>query len=418
MTENLTKARVEKFVAAGAPAGKSEAILWDGLIVGLGVRVRSSGSASWTFQYRRKGAGRSEAPRKVTLGSWPTLTIDAARGAAQALAGEVALKKDPASDLREERRRERTAVSAALDDYQRALERRRIVNTTTVMSTLRRGLAPFAAREIDALTRADLVGLIEALEHAGKPGAATDLRSHSRAWLEWAVSRGLVQFNVLAGLRRARSSRAERLGDESKGKALSDEEIVALWNSATTLGAFGGMLRLGLLTAMRRNELAGLRWGDVHDNRIVLAAGSTKTGAKHEIPLTSAMRAVLTAQPRGTGPLVFSSTRTGGQLAGWSGLVDAAVRTSGVHFRLHDLRRTVRTVMSRCGVREDVAELAIGHLRTGLLAIYNRDDAWSARVSAFEAVSQHIAQLVSGGAPKADVSAHDPRVVVALGARR
>ena len=293
MTENLTKARVEKFVAAGAPTGKSEAILWDGLIVGLGVRVRASGSASWTFQYRRKGAGRSEAARKVMLGSWPTLTIDAARGAAQALAGEVALKKDPAADLREERRRERTAVFAALDDYQRALERRKIVNTTTVMSTLRRGLAPFAAREIDALTRADLVGLIEALENAGKPGAATDLRSHTRAWLEWAVSRGLVQFNVLAGLRRARSSRAERLGDERKGKALSDEEIVALWNSAAALGAFGGMLRLGLLTAMRRNELAGLRWSDVHDGRIVLGAGATKTGAKHEIPITATMRNVL-----------------------------------------------------------------------------------------------------------------------------
>jgi site-specific recombinase XerC len=128
-------------------------------------------------------------------------------------------------------------LARALDDYERTLERRKIVNAKTVMSTLRRGLAPFAAREIDTLTRADLVGLIEDLENAGKPGAAIDLRSHSRAWLEWAVSRGLAPFNPLAGLRRPRSSRAERLGEENKGKALSDPEIIALWNSAGAMGA-------------------------------------------------------------------------------------------------------------------------------------------------------------------------------------
>jgi integrase len=414
MTENLTKARIEKFVSAGPPAGKSEAILWDGVIVGLGMRGRAPGSASWVFQYRRKGAGRSEPARKVTLGSWPTLTIDAARTAAQAMAGEIALRQDPAKDLRAERSRKRQIVSAALDGYEHALERRRIVNVKTVMSTLRRGLAPFLNREVDALTRADLVGLIDALESAGKPGAAIDLRSHTRAWLEWTVSRGFVQFNVLAGFRRARSSRAERLGDESKGKALSDAEITALWNAAATRGAFGGMLRLGMLTAMRRDELAKLRWGDIRDDRIVFG---TKTGLRHEVPLTVLMRNVLTAQPRTTSDLVFPSSRTGKQMAGWTELVAAANCKSGVVFKLHDLRRTVRTLMSRCGVPEEAAELAVGHVRRGLIAIYNKDDGWTSRASAFELVSAHVAQLVSGGAPEADGSEHEPRVV-ALGARR
>jgi integrase len=416
MTENLTKTRIEKFVSAGPPPGKSEAILWDGVIVGLGVRGRAPGSASWVFQYRRKGAGRGEPARKATLGAWPALTIDAARTAAQAMAGEVALKRDPARDLRTERSRKRQIVSAALDGYERALERRRIVNTKTVMSTLRRGLAPFMSREVDTLTRANLVGLIDGLENAGKPGAAIDLRSHSRAWLEWTVSRGYVQFNVLAGLRRARSSRAERLGEESKGKALSDEEIIALWNSAGALGAFGGMLQLALLTGMRRNELAGLCWPDVRDDRIVLAAHTTKTGAAHEIPLTVMMRNVLTAQPRTTSNLVFPSSRTNAQMRGWTSLVDKAVGASSVKFRLHDLRRTARTLMSRCGVPINIAELAIGHIRSGLVPIYDKDPAWRPRADAFERVSQHTAALMSGGAPETG-EAHENRVV-ALGARR
>ena len=53
-----------------------------------------------------------------------------------------------------------------------------------------------------------------------------------------------------------------------------------MWNSVGAMGAFGGMLRLGLLTGMRRSELAGLRWCDVHDDRIVLEAHGTKTGVE------------------------------------------------------------------------------------------------------------------------------------------
>src|SRR4029077_19661073 len=124
--------------------------------------------------------------RRVTLGSWPTLALDAARAAAKGMVGEIALKKDPAMELRDERNRERRIVSRALDEYERSLQRRKIVNVKAVMSTLRRGLAPFASREIGALTRKDLISQIDRLEDAGLPGAATDLRSHSRAWLEWA----------------------------------------------------------------------------------------------------------------------------------------------------------------------------------------------------------------------------------------
>ena len=99
----------------------------------------------------------------------------------------------------------------------------------TILSTLRRGLQPFLKREIDTLTRADFVRRIDAVENAGKPGAAAELRKHCRSLLEWAVSRGLAPFNVMAGLRMPRASRAERLEDVGKGRALSDDEVRAQW---------------------------------------------------------------------------------------------------------------------------------------------------------------------------------------------
>ena len=50
--------------------------------------------------------------------------------------------------------------------------------------------------------------------------------------------------------------------------------------------------------------------------------------------------------------------------------------------------------MSRLGVAEDIAELAIGHVRADLIARYNKDEAWEGRSDAFERVSSHVAALI------------------------
>jgi hypothetical protein len=56
--------------------------------------------------------------------------------------------------------------------------------------------------------------------------------------------------------------------------------------------------------------------------------------------------------------------------------------------------------MSRLGVPEDIAELAIGHVRADLIARYNKDEAWEGRRDAFTRVSDHIETLIGarGGA--------------------
>jgi integrase len=110
------------------------------------------------------------------------------------------------------------------------------------------------------------------------------------------------------------------------------------------------------------------------------------------------MRAVIAAQPRGLSPLLFPSRITGGRLNGWTNLVAQLQDLSGVNVELHDLRRTVRTLMSRLGIAEDIAELAIGHQRADLVARYNKDQAWPARVAAFEKVSAHISALLAAAA--------------------
>ena len=140
-----------------------------------------------------------------------------------------------------------------------------------------------------------------------------------------------------------------------------------MWRAAE--GALGALVKLGLLSGMRRGELADLRWDDILDDRIVLSAAMTKTATTHEIPLTPLMREILKRRPHTISPLVFPSYN-GRRLCGWSEHMARLVPRAGVGpWTLHDLRRTCRTLMSRCGVPEPAAELAIGHVKATLVAI-------------------------------------------------
>jgi integrase len=267
------------------------------------------------------------------------------------------------------------------------------VNFKSTLSSLRRGLSSLLGRDVKTLTRSDYVDAIHDIEDSGRLGAAQDLRKHSRTFAEWCVGRGLTDHNVLAGLRRPRQTRAERLKTQEKGRALSDDEIKSVWAAADQMASFGHLVQLALLTGMRRGELSGLQRVDIRSDRIALEAQHTKTGAAHEVPLTDLMRDVLTREPCTSSKIVFPSSLTGTRISGWSKLVKQLVKISGVDLTMHDTRRTCRTLMSRLGVAEDIAELAIGHQRADLVARYNKDEAWEKRVDAFEKISAHVALL-------------------------
>jgi hypothetical protein len=109
--------------------------------------------------------------------------------------------------------------------------------------------------------------------------------------------------------------------------------------------------------------------------------------------LTDLLRAVIAAQPATVSALVFASEKTGRAFNGWGKSVTALQRAASVIFTPHE-RRTCRTLMSRLGVPEDIAELVIGHVRADLIARYNKDQAWEGRSDAFARVSAHIATLI------------------------
>jgi integrase len=396
----ITTTEVEKFVKAGVPDGKPHATLRSG--DGLCLRLLPSGSDSWQFVYRLKGGGRREPQRTVTIGAWPAIGAKTATEKARLLAGEVARGRDPRAQIREAKRRERAVVAIALDDYQAWITGRGLLKVGTMMSSLRRGLEHLLRHDLANLDRTTLIGAIERIERTGRTGAARDFRKHLRSFLNRQLSLGVISVDPIAGYRMPAATKNDILEAEARGKALDEHEIIALWAAATTLGPpFGNLVKMGLLTGLRRGELAALRWDwiDRDGQKITIPGETMKSGREHALPITCLIANLLDDTPNRGGGLVFpSEQRAGGAtpLSGWSKMLTRLRQASGVTGAgLHDLRRTYRSALADLGVREEIAEAMIAHRRSDLVSRYNRAQLWDQRREAAEKFDAWMARLLA-----------------------
>ncbi|WP_316189487.1 tyrosine-type recombinase/integrase [Bradyrhizobium sp. SZCCHNS1054] len=389
---------------ATLPLGKAQHYLHDDKLPGLALRMRATGGRTWVYLFTKPGVRGTQ---RKTLGPWPKYNEKAARKAATIAAGEVVKGMDP-NDAKREARRQRAAekrrttlADLIVEDgpYQTSLTDRRVVNWKPALSALRRGLKEHAENGVGDLTRRQIMAAVDRVAKTGKRGAAKDLRKHTHTFLEWCVGEGYVDHNVLAGYREPKETRAQRVGRRTKGRALSDEEIIKVWRASGKLGTFGLLTRMCLLGGARRSEPTIIEWQKhIMDDRITFDAAWTKMGLHHDVPRTHLVDEVLATAKhfqRATSDCVFPSPKTGGQMSGFTKMVNRLVKESGVaKFTMHDLRRSLRTVMSRCGYDNEIQRLCVGQKPRGIDQVYNHDEQWIIRKMAFEAAHDYIAELV------------------------
>jgi integrase len=108
---------------------------------------------------------------------------------------------------------------------------------------------------------------------------------------------------------------------------------------------------------------------------------------------------IVEAQPR-LGDFVFSVN--GNRPISYGRAKRSFIDTSGVsNWRLHDLRRTSRTLLSRAGISPDVAERCLGHVIPGVRGTYDRHSFYKEKVHAFEALAALLERIVHP--PEGDV---------------
>jgi integrase len=384
----LTAASVERI----KPPAAGQIEHFDKGFPGLALRASYGGGKSWVFFYRIGGR-----QRRMTLGTYPALSLADARQAWREARQDAATGRDPA----QARKRDKPAqdfTTVAHEWIRRDQGKNK--SRAEVERVVERELVPaWGHRNVDEIGRRDVLDLIDSIVDRGAPTMARRVQAYVHRFLKWCVGRGIIATNPATDLPKpGAETRRERV--------LADDELVVVWRGAMKLGwPFGHAVRLLLLTGARREEIGQLRWPEIdHELGIIKLEGvRTKNGKPHDIPLSVAAVALLEHLPRiASSPFVFT-TNAKTPISGWSRAKSELDGLASISpWRIHDLRRTVATGMQRLGVGLQVVEAVLGHVsgsRAGIVGIYQRHGYDAERRAALEAWGAHVTALVAGREP-------------------
>jgi integrase len=383
-----TKKLTQGFVStAKAEEGKDRTLYWDASLPGFGLMVMAKGHRSYVAQYRANGQSR-----RVTLANAAQVDLEAARKQARKLFGEVAGGQDPAA---EKRKVERYTLKAVCENYL-AREGDKLRSLQTRQATLTRLVYPvLGERPIEEVRRRDIAALLDKVQdERGTPMADLVLSLLRRIFNWYATRDDDFVSPIVRGMARSNASERER------DRILSDDELRAVWKAAEQYpGApWGQYIRLLLLTATRRGEVAGMTWDEVQGDIWTIPKSRYKTKPKEDVvfPLSKAALKVLAEVPHIQGSEYPFSTNGRTPVGGFSGLKLRFDLASGVRdWTLHDLRRTARSLLSRCpGVTPDISERCLGHKIGGQRGVYDRYPYIEEMRHAFEALASLIETIV------------------------
>jgi len=408
----MSAAKITKRIVDSATPKETNTFIWDQDVRGFGLKITPAGSKSYVLQYRM--GGREATTKRFTIGKHGSPWMpDGARREAERLLTLVRQGIDPADAERERRRK---AVTLAFSDYADRFvdlylkehwtdswsEGRRIID---------RNIKPvFGSRPLTGITRADVAQLLDS--YADRPAMKKNTHSVLRKLFKWAANRGDIATSPIAEMQGPKAV-------PSRKRVLTHEEIVCAWLAAGELGyPWGPVIRLLIATLQRREEVAGLMWGELHLPSAMweLPPARAKNGEGHRVPLASLAMEEIQGLPRKAKGFLFTTT---GRTA-VSGFSDAkerldermlrimqtrAARRGGdpqdvelVPWRFHDLRRTGTTNLQALGVPIEVTEAVINHISgttAGVAGVYNRFKYDPQKKEALEAWDTKLRELLS-----------------------
>lgn len=379
-----------------------------GTVSGLGLQVTPSGARSWVLRIVI-GSKR----REIGLGSYPAVTLEAARDKARVLREAVREGRDPVEDKRAARSALKASQATArtfrqcAEAYVKAHEAgwKNAKHGQQWKNTLETYAYPVMG---DLLVRDVQKGhVLEALRPIWTEKTETASRLRSRIEL-------VLSYAMQAGYRPEGPNPARWRGglDEilpAPGRVAKVEHHRAL--PIDSMGAFMGRLRaaegngaraleFAILTAARSGEVRGATWAEIdrEAKTWTIPAARMKAGKEHRVPLSAAALAVLDRADRLAGTdLVFPAPR-GGTMSDMT--LTAVLRRLEVPAVPHGFRSTFRDwAAERTAYPGDMAELALAHaIESKVEAAYRRGDMFEKRRRMMTDWAAFIARPAAAGA--------------------
>jgi integrase len=374
------------------PTGKTDHIQWDPDLPGFGVRLRP-GKASFIVQYR---VGTDQ--RRKSMGDVRKITVEDARGVARKRFAQIELGIDP--DAEDEKRKTEQASDART--FEKVVPLYLEARNTYVAADryLSRHCGPLNKKPVTKITFEDTAGLIRDLVEKHGATSAARARSALAAFFVWCMRQAMAKTNPVIGTENPIE------GKEARDRVLNDEEIRAIWRNSGD-DEFGKIIRLLFLTACRRDEIGGLRWPEVDAaaGKLALPKERTKSKRAHKLSLPAAAVAIVgSVKRRNSRDTLFGGGANGFNAWSYStlaltGRITAAAGKALVPWRLHDIRRTVRTRLGKLGVLPHVAELVLNHAghKSGIGGVYDHHDYEPEITAALAKWEAHLMAIVNPG---------------------
>jgi integrase len=348
-------------------------------MAGLYVRVMPTGRRSFVAVVR----DREKRQRWVTIGQAPAYAIDTARKRA----GEIIRA------VREGRSEPDSFERVAARWRELHCEARKLRSMDQIDRYLKRMTHAWTGRAFTSIGRGDVAKLLDQIESDSGERPATYALQVFSSLANWYAARDdNYRSPIVKGMRRGLPVKRDRI--------LSDDEIRAIWPAAEANGLFGAFVRLLLLTGQRREKVSAMRWDDVSiDGVWTIQTEAREKGNAGELVLPEMALEIIKAQPRfASNPYVFPGSRDQ-HFKSWAHgkrMLDAKITAAGFFapWTLHDLRRTARSLMSRAGVRPDVAERVLGHVIAGVEGIYDRHSYREEKAHALKALAGLIENIL------------------------
>lgn len=386
----------------------------------LAFRITAAGARCFTIRVRIKG---QKQPIRLTFEKPPhPTTLTEAREWAVRMTSLCRLGTDP----REEARATKASAEAAKIDAEQSrfeIVAERFLATNGAFKknsrpwkprtkdeydrNLRRPIARWRGRSIHSITRDEISDfLAEVAEDA--PIAANRLLAVLSAMMNWwQTQRG---SNFTSPIIRGMAPAEER----SRDRILSDEELRVVWRVAERSGTYGAIVRTLLLTGARKSEVAAMRHSMIKGGVWELPGTMTKNHEQLSLPLPKMALDLIGAQPRADEQDVVFSLDGKHTFQNWGKSkaefdlrclrrLKAAARARGAdpaevvaipNWRLHDLRRTARSLMSRAGVPAEHAERVLNHKQAGIVGVYDRYRYEQEKCRALEALAVLIERII------------------------
>lgn len=401
-----SKPLTAKTVETMRPGSKDRADLGD--YRGLRVSCGKSGIKTFYYRYRSPESGKLT---QMRIGRFPQVSLAEARNCflklkeirSSGICPAAEQKKSTLAEKVEEQARAVKEVQQAftvkqlidlyLEEY---IEDRRITDGRKILGArkpkgqaeTRRTLendpvSKLGSLEATALTRQMVVDHIKDIVNRGANVQAGNVLRELAAAYEFALGLGRLPADFVNPALLAKASLRQakvKLTSKKGRRVLSDQELKKLlaWlPGANYTQTQKNVIRFTLWTGCRTGEVCVAEWKDIDLDKGTFHIRESKTAVERYVQLPSQAVEFLHILRMSTGEYLFPSTKSKLPIQ-QKQLTEQAwrMRKQGNMLDIeswtpHDLRRTVRTGLSRLRCPSEVAEAVLGHARSGIEGTYD-----------------------------------------------